>query len=200
MAVKGDTGNTGSQGVTGNTGSQGPIGNTGPSGIPSGGSVGQVVTNTAAGAGTWQDVAGGGRVLQVASGVTTAGINSYSGSWTNMVQVNITPTRADSKIAIFVNIGSMYMNLNSAVAQFYWKIARNGLNITGHNTNFHAEIGRGETNIGQRGFLSMSGVDSPNSSSEIIYSAQAARQNGTGGVLINDTAGTSSIIVMEIGV
>jgi hypothetical protein len=59
MAVKGDTGNTGSQGVTGNTGSQGPIGNTGPSGFPSGGSVGQVVTNTGAGAGGWQDVVAG---------------------------------------------------------------------------------------------------------------------------------------------
>jgi hypothetical protein len=140
-----------------------------------------------------------GRILQVVSGVATAGITSYSNSWTNMISVNITPTRADSKIAIFVNIGSMYMNLNSAVAQFYWKIARNGSNITGHNTNFHAEIGRGETNIGQRGFLSMSGVDSPNLSTSITYSAQAARQNGSGGVLINDTSGTSSIIVMEIG-
>jgi hypothetical protein len=70
MAVKGDTGNTGSQGVTGNTGSQGPIGNTGPSGIPSGGSVGQVVTNTAAGAGGWADVAAGGKLIQHKAKIT----------------------------------------------------------------------------------------------------------------------------------
>jgi hypothetical protein len=83
MAVKGDIGVTGSQGVTGNTGSQGPIGVTGSqgpigvtgsqgpigvtgsqgpigvtgiSGFPSGGAPGQVVTNTGSGVGTWADV------------------------------------------------------------------------------------------------------------------------------------------------
>jgi len=142
---------------------------------------------------------GGGKVLQVVENTATSAIATYSDSWYTMYSTSITPSSTSSRIVVLAYVGSMYMNLGSNQAQFNWRIDRAGGTITGQNTNFHAEIGRGETSIGQRGFINMGIVDEPNTTSSVSYNVQAKRHNGSGGVQINDTSGTSSIILMEIG-
>jgi hypothetical protein len=82
---------------------KGTDGSNGASGIPSGGSVGQVVTNTGAGAGGWADAAGGGGVLQVKNTIYTGSTSYNSTSWgqmTSNLDVTITPSGADKSFYI----------------------------------------------------------------------------------------------------
>jgi hypothetical protein len=140
-----------------------------------------------------------GTILQVVENTVTSTIATYSDSYYTMYSAAITPSSTSSRIVVLAFVGSMYTNLGSNVAQFNWKIDRAGSAVTGHNTHFHAEVGRGETDIGTRGFVNMGIVDEPSTTSSVQYNVQAIRHNGTGGVQINDTSGTSSIILMEIG-
>jgi hypothetical protein len=63
-------------------------GTDGASGIPSGGSVGQVVTNTGAGAGGWADAAAGGGITEADQWRVTALITSSQAITTNLERVD----------------------------------------------------------------------------------------------------------------
>jgi len=143
---------------------------------------------------------GTGKVLQVVSNNFTAGVSSTggTGTYTDLITIAITPTSATSKILMSVHVGSLYMNVGGT-NQTNWRLARNGSTCTGQNTNYHAEVGRNETAAGTRMSISMQALDEPATTSSVTYSVQVERHNGTGGIQINDTAGTTSIILMEIG-
>ncbi len=101
---------------------KGTDGTDGASGIPSGGSVGQVVTNTGAGAGGWADAAGGGKILQAKAfsiGPFHESVvnNGNNRQFTHMNGYNwqITPTESNSKILI---MGDFYMG--EAVSHYYF--------------------------------------------------------------------------------
>jgi hypothetical protein len=140
-----------------------------------------------------------GKVLQVVSNNFTAGISSTTTTtYTDLITIAITPTSATSKILMSVHVGSLYMN-QGGTNQTNWRLARNGSTCTGQNTNYHAEVGRNETAAGTRMSISMQALDEPATTSSVTYSVQVKRHTGTGGIKINDTAGTTSIILMEIG-
>jgi hypothetical protein len=82
-------------------------------GLPTGGSTGQVVTNTTAGVGTWQDSAVGGKVLNIWTTNSTGrvsssnNVNSTFRNQSNMphvgvdiITINITPSSTTSKLII----------------------------------------------------------------------------------------------------
>ena len=91
------------------------------------------------------------------------------------------------------------MNLGGNANQTNWRISRNGGTVTGAAAHFQTEVGRNETSAGSRAFISMQVMDEPATTSSVTYSVQAVRHTGTGGIQINDTAGTSNIILMEVG-
>jgi hypothetical protein len=142
---------------------------------------------------------GTGKVLQVVSNnFTTVVTSTTTTTYTDLITIAITPTSATSKILMSVHVGSLYMNLGGT-NQTNWRLARNGSTCTGQNTNYHAEVGRNETGAGTRMSISMQALDEPATTSSVTYSVQVKRHTGTGGIQINDTAGTTSIILMEIG-
>jgi hypothetical protein len=59
-------------------------------------------------------------------------------------------------------------------------------------------MGRGFTTAGMRANVNMNIIDSPNTTSQIAYDVQVSLFTGSGGLQINDTSGTSTIILQEI--
>ena len=144
-----------------------------------------------------------GHVIQTQTGVFTSVVNTTSGSYTSLISANITPQFATSNILIMAAIGGLYMNSNGGSNQHHWRMARtvsggSTVGVTGQNTNFHTEMGRGFTTPGQRANVNMNIIDSPNTTSQIAYDVQVSLFTGSGGLQINDTAGTSTIILQEI--
>ena len=144
-----------------------------------------------------------GHVIQTQTGVFTSIVSTTSGSYTSLISANITPQFATSNILIMAAIGGLYMNSNAGSNQHNWRMARtvsggSTVGVTGQNTNFHTEMGRGFTTAGMRANVNMNIIDSPNTTSQIAYDVQVSLFTGSGGIQINDTSGTSTIILMEI--
>jgi hypothetical protein len=144
-----------------------------------------------------------GHVIQTQTGVFTSVVNTTSGSYTSLISANITPKFASSNILIMAAIGGLYMNTSGGSNQHHWRMARtvsggSTVGVTGQNTNFHTEMGRGFTTAGMRANVNMNIIDSPNTTSQIAYDVQVSLFTGSGGIQINDTSGTSTIILMEI--
>ena len=139
-----------------------------------------------------------GHVVQVVTNTVTGVVGQNSTSWVTMLSVSITPHYSNSKMYISAFIGGVYMNLGSNTNQSNWRLARDGGTITGHNTHFHTEEGRNLTSAGTRTHPTMGIVDSQSGSQSRTYAVQSERHVGSGGLQINDTAGTSTITVMEI--
>ena len=140
-----------------------------------------------------------GSVVQVVTNTVSGVVGQNSASWVNMVSVSITPKFANSKIYIVAFIGGVYMNLGGNVNQTNWRISKNGGTIAAeHNTHFHTEEGRNLTGAGTRTHPSMGVMDDAVDTASRTYSAQSEIHTGSGGIQINDTAGTSTITVMEI--
>ena len=138
-----------------------------------------------------------GSVLQVVTGVLTATTSLNAASYTTMYGATITPSSTSSKILVRAMVGGLYMNVGGS-NQSNWRLARGSSGCTGQNTNFHTENGRNATVAGTRSYINMEILDSPNTTSATTYNVQAHRHNGSGSFQINDTAATSTIILMEI--
>ena len=144
-----------------------------------------------------------GQIVNVTGTVHTAGTSTTSSSYSTLFSHTITPTSASSKIFIVISIGSLYMNLAGSANQSHWRIGRS---IGGasddvpanHNTNFHTEMGRNLSSAGTRANVDMTTLDSPNTTSAIVYKVQCRIFTGTNGIKINDTAGTSTMTLFEI--
>jgi len=144
-------------------------------------------------------LSGTGKVLQVKELSYTSVVSSSSSAYTSLYSLSITPTASTSKILIMANVGGLYMNLGNQANQTNWRISRNGGTCTGVNTHFQTEVGRNETSAGSRAYISMNIMDEPATTASVTYAVQVARHTGTGsGIQINDTAGTSTIILMEV--
>ena len=148
-------------------------------------------------------VAPAGSVIQTRTGIFTSVVNTQSSSWTSLITAYITPQYATSNILIMVAIGGLYMNTHSASNQSHWRMARtpsggSTVGVTGQNSHFHTEMGRNETDSGTRANVNMNIIDSPATTSTIGYSVQTMLFTGSGGLQINDTSGTSTIILQEI--
>ena len=137
-------------------------------------------------------------IIQVRRTIVTAVNDSSGTSWTNIMSVDIAPLRNDSDIWIIANPGSVYPGIGGHSGDYYsCRIVKNGSTLTGMNTNFHAEMGRGET-YGVRQYPVITWLDSPASTSSLTYTLQFRRSSGSGALRINDTAGTSVMWAMEV--
>lgn len=153
--------------------------------------------------GSGQKLISPGSVINVVGTVHTAGTTTTSSNFATLFSQTITPTFASSKIFIVISIGGLYMNLSAQANQSHWRIGRS---IGGasddtpvnHNTNFHTEIGRNLTSAGTRANVDMTTLDSPNTISAVEYKVQCKIFTGSNGIKINDTAGTSTMTLMEI--
>ena len=179
--------------------------------LPTGGSVDQVMTNTASGTGTWQDAAGGGKVLQVVSTTKTDTWSSGQPNFADIpgLSVTITPSSTSSKILVFANVS--FMRTGGGTGG--WRLSRGSTPIaiaTGAN-NRPAYSG-GAHDGGQGEWIFNEGatsLDSPNTTSAITYKVQAHaiytgtwylnRSQSDRDTSAYDSRSASTITVMEIG-
>ena len=137
---------------------------------------------------------GGGKLLQVVSTHNTA--STVITANTNFMSVSITPSSTSSKILIFVTLTSVAERSNYSYAEGYWTIRKGASTLTvmdgiaPWNGNAH-----GSRSIGS---MSCNYLDSPSTTSSITYHANG--QCSSAGMSINNEGGTSSIILMEVGV
>ena len=144
-----------------------------------------------------------GQIINVTGTVYTTVSSTTSSSYSTLFSHTITPTSTSSKIFIVISIGGLYTNLAASANQSHWRIGRS---IGGasddvpvnHNTNFHTEIGRNLTGAGTRANVDMTTLDSPNTTSAVVYKVQCRIFTGSNGIQINDTQGTSTMTLFEI--
>ena len=160
--------------------------------------VDNIIADTIVGGTSSSKVHAPGHVVQVVTNNVTGVVGQNSTAWVNMISVSITPHFSNSKMYISAFVGGVYMNLSSQTNQSNWRLARDSGGITGANTHFHTEEGRNLTGAGTRTHPAMAIIDPTSGSGSRTYSVQSERHTGSGGIQINDTAGTSTITVMEI--
>ena len=165
--------------------------------LPTGGSVNQVMTNTASGTGTWQDAAAGGKGLQVVGSIYGghAQITSTSFSTTNQ-NLAITPSASNSKILVLYN-GHYSCNSisGSANQQVNITVYRDSTNL-GHSVNgFHYNYIHGTYDSKT---FSVSLLDSPSTTSQITYGIYA-RMLYAGNAMRFNPGGYATLTLLEIG-
>jgi len=140
-----------------------------------------------------------GKVLQVKEVAAHSAVASNPSSYTTLYSLTITPTSSSSKILVTAMVGGLYLNYAGNTNNTNWRLARGSSACSGANTHFHTEVGRNDTGTGSRAYINMQILDEPNTTSATTYNVQVIRQNGSGGISIGDTAGTSTLTLMEIG-
>ena len=139
---------------------------------------------------TFAAAGGGGKVLQVlsATDVTTRSTTSTSFvTASNTLSVDITPSATSSKIFIQTS----FEVLTNSGARGFWTIYKDSTDLG--DTNGMASIDQSVDG----GSVSMTFLDSPNSTSELTY-AVYIKTNGTS-CSMNANNTKASIVVMEIG-
>jgi hypothetical protein len=132
----------------------------------------------------------GGKVLQVLTATDTTTRSSTSTSFvtaSNTLSVAITPSAASSKIFVQVSFEA----LTNSGARGFWTIYKDSTNLGD---------GNGMASIDQSvdgGSVSMTFLDSPNSTSELTYAVYIKTNATSCSMNANNTKG--SIVVMEIG-
>jgi hypothetical protein len=141
----------------------------------------------------------GGKILQVKETTAHSVVASNPSSYTTLYALTITPSSASNKILVTAMVGGLYLNYGGSVNQTNWRLARGSTACTGATSNYHTEVGRNNTGTGSRAYINMQVLDEPNTTSATTYNVQVIRQNGSGGISIGDTSGTSTLTLMEIG-
>ena len=139
-----------------------------------------------------------GSVLQVVENTAHSAVASNPSDHTTLYSASITPSSTSSKILVTAVVGGLYLNYAGNQNNTNWRIARGNTTPTGANSNFQTEVGRSATATGERGFVTMQILDEPSTTSATTYNVQVIRVSGSGGISIGDTAGTSTITLMEI--
>jgi len=139
-----------------------------------------------------------GSIIQVVQGVLTSQVSSTSSTYADTgVTATITPQFSTSKILVMVNHNACRKS-GSADTEMGIKLLRSGSVIA----NIDEYVGwTGSTANNAIGSSDLIYLDSPASTSALIYKTQFANVAGTGTVYINVTnsfAPTSTITLMEI--
>jgi hypothetical protein len=138
-----------------------------------------------------------GHVIQVVTVSTSTQVQTSSSSDTDTgLTVSITPTSASSKILVLATVMGCYRHTDSASTRLHLRLKRNGSTINDSGGNFAVN----STSIPMRGEISMSQLDSPNSTSAVEYKVYLSSDEGLSYVAVqkDGNSGTSSITVMEI--
>jgi hypothetical protein len=165
------------------------------------GTTGQVLT-VSGGVPVWANPAGGGKVLQVVQGVTTTATTIATTTLTDTtLTASITPSSVSSKILVIVNSQFYYSRL-AASAGLRSRLLRDATTIADYaNDRFSYIEGSGLTILAHGGINPITVLDSPATTSSIIYKLQGAMfaSTASGTVTFQYGSSPSSITLMEIG-
>jgi len=159
------------------------------------GTTGQVLT-VAGGVPSWANPAGGGKVLQVINASTTTSTTNTTTTYadTNLT-ASITPSATNSKILVTVSqiIG------HGIVESVKLKLLRGGtdISVVGGFLGYVTVGGVYGEVFGQN--VSISYLDSPNTTSATTYKTQFALNTGSGNAFAQGQGERSYITLMEIG-
>ena len=125
-----------------------------------------------------------GSVLQVVNGYMTNQLEGAFSSATDCFSVSITPTYANSKILVMVNMVGCLSRANGTFGKMW--VARGAGRTT--LTHFADYLG-GPTLSNQEVYPSTSFLDSPNTTSSVTYYVMVRRNGGSGNLAINHYEG-----------
>jgi hypothetical protein len=151
----------------------------------------------------WAAAAGGGKVLQVVQAMYSTATTITSTTMTDTgLSLSITPTSATSKILVLVNQQAAFYR-GSTQQGHQMRIMRNATEIynTGVTTSAGWIFGVTLSEIGAGGFVALSYLDSPATTSATTYKTQGrVFTAANSGELYYQTSGSNSIItLLEIG-
>lgn len=145
-----------------------------------------------------------GKIIQVKQGVRTASGNYDTGTSSFLdvgLEVDISPSATTNDILLLCSINGIYHAVGGDSGYHHVRLAKEISSTTtavaNQNTNFHAEIGRGQSQ-GEHDNVSLMIVDEPATTSTITYKLQAKQGSGSNNFFYNDTASTSTLIAIEI--
>ena len=135
-----------------------------------------------------------GGIIQVVNGSTTSTTSHTSATYSDIgLSAAITPTRSDSKILVFGNIGG----IETSAANTYGngRLYRDStliISAIDYGVGFTGDSGR------WGGASSFSILDSPSSTSAITYKIQFNNPQPVGTITVQTNSSRSSIVLMEI--
>jgi hypothetical protein len=133
--------------------------------------------------------AGGGKILQVLMGTTTTSTTTTSVSGVDTaLSVSITPSSASNKILVISNSAQMSHTHNSAASEL--KLRRDSTDL-----DASAIIYFGSNSSGLNVPMSLSILDSPNTTSSVTYRTRISTGNSSNSTTVT---GRQNIIVMEV--
>jgi len=150
----------------------------------------------------------GGKILQVVNVVKTGSFSTTSTSFIDLtgLTATITPASTSSKILVQINIGVLGISASNQVCLL--RLLRDSTNIVSNTSGGLADTqdaygsGPGAANTNTAG-NSISFLDSPSSTSALVYKLTIRTTGGTGYVnqwgLNTDAGGVSTITLMEVG-
>ena len=138
-----------------------------------------------------------GTVLQVVSVSTSTQVQTSSSSDSDTgLTASITPSSTSSKIVIIATVMGCYRHNTAGSTRIHLRLKRNGATINDSGGNFAVN----STAVPMRGEISMSNVDSPNSTSAVEYKIAVSSDEGLSYVAVqkDGNAGTSTMTLLEI--
>jgi hypothetical protein len=138
-----------------------------------------------------------GSVVQVVTVSTSTQVQTSSSTDTDTgLTASITPTSTSSKILVIATVMGVYRHTDSASTRVHLRLKRDGSTINDSGGNFSVN----STSIPMRGELSLSNLDSPNTTSSVEYKVMLSSDEGLSYVAVqkDGNSGTSSITLMEI--
>jgi hypothetical protein len=153
----------------------------------------------------WAAPAGGGKVLQVVQGEYTTSTTVATTTYTDTgLSLAITPSSATSKILVMIN-QSWNVSRSNVENGHSMKIFRGATEIYDMETDYRVTAGYvavgGATAISLNGFIALTYLDSPATTSSTTYKTQGAVENtsNSGQAIYQNNGGRSIITLMEIG-
>jgi len=146
----------------------------------------------------------GGKILQVVTGELTSHVQMATTSWQNTgLTANITPSAASSKILITVSFGKAQTTQNNGDHTYSMRLLRqvggtnydSDLNGVADGSRARALFSQGGHSYNashSMGGFSITGVDSPNTTSEITYYAQAYPQSSSYPLILNGVSNNTN--------
>ena len=128
-----------------------------------------------------------GTVLQVVNGYMSTQLEGAFSSATDCFSVSITPTYANSKILVMVNMVGCLSRANGTYGRIW--VARGASRTT---LNYFADYVGGPTLSNTEVYPSTSFFDTPNTTSSITYYVMAVRSAGSSSLAINHYNGGSA--------
>lgn len=145
---------------------------------------------------SWKQIsATTGNVLQVVYGSTTTEVSTTSSTYIDTgLTATITPKSASSKIMVLVSHSQLFKNAGNGDASINLQLFRNG-NLIQHFNNLNLWTGSSSQVTASTGTQYL---DSPASTSALIYKTMFANYANTTGVSIQFRGMPSTIVLMEI--